>query len=241
MKPRNFKHLKPVKSLSQPPLTAKAVVSDTVSLLKNSGEVSLGIGLVGGVISLSLAILCLLGVLAFHFPQYLTTPELRHKYDVGLIRHVMLVALLVSGVWSLCNTILNRSRTVNLAAFFLVLITIAMGGSRVPVGDFPDNTPYLGLDWFILDLLGSAVVFIVIEKLWPLRKNQLLFRKDWQNDLMHFGFNHLLIGFMLLVVNFTIHNVFGWMIESDLQGWIHSISYIPQLLLCVFVADFVEY
>ncbi len=241
VKPKNFKHLKPVMPPSQKPVSAKAVMTDTVTLLKNTGEIKRGVGLVGGVVSLSLAILCLLGVLAFHFPQYLTTPELRHKYDVGLIRHVMMVALFVSGAWSLYNTFVNRSRTINLGAFLLVLVTIAMGGSRVPVGDFPDNTPYLGLDWFILDLLGSAVIFILIEKLWPLRKNQMLFRKDWQNDLMHFGFNHLLIGFMLLVVNFTIHNVFGWMIESDLQSWIHGISYIPQLLLCVFVADFVEY
>ena len=177
MKSRNFKHLKPIKNLSKQALTAKAVVSDTVTLLKNSGEINLGVGLVGGVISLSLAILCLLGVLAFHFPQYLTTPELRQKYDVGFIRQVMMVALVISGIWSLYNTFLNRSRTINLAAFVLVLITVALGGSRVPVGDFPENTPYLGLDWFILDLLGSAVVFIVIEKLWPLRKNQLLYRR----------------------------------------------------------------
>eukprot|EP01036_Dinobryon_divergens_P046645 gene46645-62395_t len=37
------------------------------------GALRPGRGLVTGAIALSLAILCFLGVMAFHFPQYLTT------------------------------------------------------------------------------------------------------------------------------------------------------------------------
>lgn len=39
-------------------------------LTASHGELRTGRGLVSGVIALSLAILCMLGVLAFHFPQY---------------------------------------------------------------------------------------------------------------------------------------------------------------------------
>ena len=42
----------------------------------------------------------------------------------------------------------------------------AAGGSQVVVTT--SNTghhPYLGLDWFILDLLASSTVFIIFEKL----------------------------------------------------------------------------
>ncbi|HEY9104773.1 sterol desaturase family protein [Chitinimonas sp.] len=247
----NFKHLAskvsaPVieageMAVQAPLKVAGEVVGDTAALMQRSGEIKTGYGVASGVFALGLAILCFLGVLAFHFPQYLTTPELRHKYDVGVIRQIMFASLLVSGVWSLCNVVLNRARSINMAAFVLVLATVVLGGSRVPVGDFPDNTPYLGLDWFILDLLGSTLIFVALEKLFPLYKGQTLFRKAWQNDLIHFGFNHLLIGFMLLVVNFAIHKVFGWMVKSDLQAMIQNLWFLPQLLLCVFVADFVEY
>ena len=153
----------------------------------------------------------------------------------------MFLALLVSGVWSLTNIIFNRTRNINIMAFLLVVATVALGGSRVPVGNFPDNTPYLGLDWFILDLLGSTTIFVILEKIFPLYKGQVIFRKAWQNDLVHFGFNHLLIGFMLLAVNFTIHHLFGFLIKNSVQEFIQSIWFIPQLLLCVFIADFVEY
>jgi hypothetical protein len=44
-----------------------------------SGKLKPGQGTVTSVIALSLGFLCLLAVLAFHFPQYLTTPDLRHQ------------------------------------------------------------------------------------------------------------------------------------------------------------------
>ena len=73
----------------------------------------------------------------------------------------------------------------------------------MPVGDFPDNTPYIGLDWFILDLLGSSMVFILIEKMFPLHRDQPVFRPEWQVDFTHFIVNHLLVGLALLIVNFA--------------------------------------
>lgn len=240
------KFVNPVLNISQtvakiPVKITSDVISETTNLLGQSGELKKGTGMLSGVFALTLGILCFLGVLAFHYPQYLTTPELRHKYNVEIIRQIMFGALLLSGVCSLVNIVLKRNRNINLAAFALVLATVVLGGTRVPVGNFPDNTPYLGLDWFILDLLGSTVIFVILEKLFPLYKNQLLFRKAWQNDLVHFGFNHLIIGFMLLVVNFTVHYAFGWMVKNELQQFIQGIWFIPQLILCILVADFVEY
>ncbi|MFZ6862993.1 sterol desaturase family protein [Undibacterium sp. Ji67W] len=224
-----------------PLVVAHEVVEETTHMLHADGELKPGSGLASGVFALALAILCFLGVLAFHFPQYLTTPELRAKYNVAVIRQVMFVALIISGSWSLANVARNRSRGVNCAALFLVLATVALGGSRVPVGDFADGTPYLGLDWLILDLLGSSIIFIALEKAFPLYIGQAIFRKAWQNDLVHFVVNHLLIGFMLLVVNYLIHNVFGWMVRHEVQEFVSAIWFVPQLLLAVFVADFVEY
>lgn len=240
----NFKHL--ASKVAMPAIdmseVANEVISETSSLLNKEGEIKQGYGMASGIFSLCLAILCFLGVIAFHFPEYLTTPELRDVYNTADIRQIMFFALLFSGGWSFSNILLNRKRNINLAAFFFVMITVALGGSRVHVGDYNhENAYYLGLDWFILDLLGSSIIFVLLEKMFPLYKGQTLFRKAWQNDLIHFGFNHLLIGFMLLVVNFTIHYGFGWLVKHSLQEFIQSIWFFPQLLLCIFIADFVEY
>jgi len=217
------------------------VVHETATLLQDNGELEFGIGLVSGVLALTLGILSFLGVLAFHFPQYLTTPELRHVYSVDVMRKILFGALLIAGAISLANIILNKRRNLNISALFFVIVAVAMGGSRVQVGDFPDNTPYVGLDWFILDLLGSTLIFVAFEKMFPLYKNQVVFRKDWQIDLTHFLVNHFLVGLILLTVNFLIHRVFGWMVRGDFQLMIQHISFVPQLLLCILVADMMQY
>ncbi|WP_245778981.1 sterol desaturase family protein [Dokdonella immobilis] len=219
----------------------RATVDETASLLGASGALRFGKGLIATIISLSLGFLCLLGVIAFHFPEYLTTPELRHQYSVDVLRQAMFVALLIAGAISLANLVLGVRRKLNLVAFSLVVIAVALGGSRVPVGDFPDNTPYIGLDWFILDLLGSTLIFVAIEKLLPLRRGQPVFRLEWQTDLKHFAVNHFLVGLILLTVNFVIHHGFGWMVQHDFQLAVQRIWFLPQLLLCILVADLAQY
>ncbi len=129
----------------------------------------------------------------------------------------------------------------NITAFLFVLAAVALGGSKVPVGAFPDHTPYLGLDWLILDLLGSTTVFVLLEKLFPLNRTQVVFRKEWQTDLTHFGVNHLLVGLLLLVVNFFIHRLLAWVGPAPFQQRGEHIPYLPQVLLCVLVADLMEY
>ena len=216
-------------------------MAETRELLHRDGELKPGLGKISGVIALSLGFLCLLAVLAFHFPQYLTTPDLRHKYSVDVLRQVLLAGLLVAGGMSLGNVVLGRQRNLNIMAFVLVIAAVALGGSRVPVGEFPDHTPYIGLDWFILDLLGSTVIFVVIEKLFPLYKGQAVFRKEWQTDLKHFAVNHFIVGLALLTVNFLLHHMFGWLVGSGFQQTVQRIPFLPQLLLCVLVADLAQY
>lgn len=219
----------------------RATASDAEALLHSSGELKFGQGLIATIVALALGVLCLLGVLAFHYPEYLTTPELRQKYSVDFLRHAMFAALIVAGGLSLANLVLGVRRNLNLLAFAFVITAVAFGGSRVPVGDFPDHTPYIGLDWFILDLLGSTLIFVAIEKMFPLCKNQSVFRREWQTDLKHFAVNHFLVGLILLSVNFTIHHGFGWLVSHDFQLAVQKIWFVPQLLLCILVADLAQY
>jgi sterol desaturase/sphingolipid hydroxylase (fatty acid hydroxylase superfamily) len=210
-------------------------------LSESHGDLRPGHGLVTGVIAVGLASLCFLGVLAFHFPQYLTTPQLRQNYDVNLLRQLMLGAMVVAGALALFNIIRGRSRWLALAAFVLVGLTLALGGHKVPVNDFADNTPYIGLDWFILDLLGSTLIFVFIEKLFALRREQPVFRAEWQTDLHHFIVNHMLVGFVLLAVNLLVHKLFGWAAKDGVRYWVQDLPFPVALFLIVLVADLVQY
>lgn len=209
-------------------------------LLAQSGELPRGRGMVSGVIAFSLAVLCFLGVLAFHFPEYLTTPELRQQYSVDMLRQVMLIAMLVAGGLAMANLLRRRSRSLSSIALALIALTWALGGHQVPVGDFPDHTPYIGLDWFILDLLGSTMIFILIEKLFPIYR-QPVFRPGWQTDFTHFVVNHFIVGLVLLTVNFLVHRLFGWAAWPALQAWIAGLPFGVELVLILLAADLVQY
>jgi len=204
------------------------------------GQFQIGNGRLSGYIAVTLAVLSFLGVLAFHFPQYLTTPQLRQSYDVDVIRQLMFIALVISGSLGLWNMIRNVNKRAAFIAWCFIAITIALGGNRIDVADFPDHTPYIGLDWFILDLLGSTLIFVMIEKVFPFRKQAIL-RDQWQTDLQHFLINHLIIGFTLLAANQFVSQTFGWAVSNNIQQWVGAMPWWLQLVTVLLCADLVQY
>jgi sterol desaturase/sphingolipid hydroxylase (fatty acid hydroxylase superfamily) len=149
--------------------------------------------------------------------------------------------MVIAGGISLFNIAFGRARWLALAAFLLVAAAALLGGHKVPVNDFADNTPYIGLDWFILDLLGSSLIFIFIEKLFALRREQPVFRPEWQTDFHHFLVNHMVVGFVLLATNLMVHKFFGWAANDGVRGWIQNLNFFVALFLIVLVADLVQY
>jgi len=208
---------------------------------RSHGELAPGQGLASGVFALVLAGLSLLGIVGFHFPAYTSTPELRAHYDVQTLRYLMMGAMVLAGAISLSNVVFGRKRWLAATTFAILVVGLLLGGPNVPIGDFAEHTPYVGLDFFILDLLGSTVVFVVIEKLWPLRDDQPLFRAEWQNDLVHFFFNHLIVGFTLLVTSRVVHDVFGFLVSGAVQAKVAGLPFAIQLVLVILAADVVQY
>jgi len=51
----------------------------------------------------------------------------------------------------------------------------------------------------------------------------------------------VIVGLALLTVNFAIHRLFGWMLNDSVHDAVKAIPFIPQLLLCILVADLVQY
>ena len=212
-------------------------------------KLKFGEGVISGIIALTLSILSFLGVLAFYFPEYLTTPDLRKNYSVDFIRQLMFYALILAGGLATFNIVrgfdaTNRRGTkikyLGIASWFFISITILLGANNIEVKDFADNKPYIGLDWFILDLLGSSLIFIIIEKIWP-HRNQRVFRLGWKTDFNHFLLNHLLIGFMLLVTNHIVYGMFGWVSMLGTDVFIQSLPFLGQLFLIILLADLVQY
>ena len=144
--------LDPLKMAVEPLKKAAEPLKKATAILHQEGPLETGRGKVTGIIAFTLAFMCVLGVLAFHFPEYLTTPELRKNYSVDMLRKVMLGAMVIAGGIAIGNLILRRNRWLNGTALALVLLTVLAGGHQVPVGDFPDNHAHT------LGLTGSSSI-----------------------------------------------------------------------------------
>jgi sterol desaturase/sphingolipid hydroxylase (fatty acid hydroxylase superfamily) len=92
-----------------------------------------------------------------------------------------------------------------------------------------------------LDLLGSAIIFILIEKALPYKKDQPSIREEWGLDMIHFTINHLLIGISLLVANNFAPTFFAWAQWSLVQDLISTLPFLLELFLCVLFADLFQY
>ena len=86
------------------------ILKKPTAVFLQSGPLDVGQGKITGVIALTLDGLTILSVLTFHFPEYLTTPDLRKKYDVNVLREILLVGMVIGGGLALANLVRLRNR-----------------------------------------------------------------------------------------------------------------------------------
>ena len=201
----------------------------------------IGSGRISGVLSLTFGLLSLFAVLCFRYPRWLTTGELREVYDVELLRQLLQAAMATSLVAGIVPFLRNQHRRLGALGILATLLAYALGGADVPTGSVKPNPYAVGLDWFVLDLLFSAALFIFIEKVFPRYAAQAILRPEWTLDLVYFSVNHLAIGVLLLVGNHFAPLAFDWAVNAKLQGLVRGLPLAAQVLLLLLFADLVQY
>jgi sterol desaturase/sphingolipid hydroxylase (fatty acid hydroxylase superfamily) len=200
-----------------------------------------GHGWISGVFSVALGVLGLGAVLCFHFPQFLTMPELRRLYPLPIIRailHLVLVAAFLLGTVSVC---LRYNKALGLTGIGLSLIAALLGGSQVAVeGELTDG-PFLGLDWFLLNLMIYSAIYVPLERWFALHPEQPIFRQGWRTDLSYFFLNTLLIQVMTLLTLQPAMVLFDWARHAELVRWVSSWPLVVQVVAVLLVADFTQY
>ena len=187
-----------------------------------------------------LGIVGLATVLCFRFPRLLTIPELLDKYPVPFIRgslHVVLVTSFLMGTVSIC---LRKNKTLGLIGISLTLIAALLGGSGVTVGDL-SGEPFLGLDWFVLNLIMYSAVYIPLERIFAKHPEQPTLRKEWRVDLTYFFLNTLLIQIMSLLTIQPAMVFFDWARLSAIEQTVSAAPLVLQIPACLLVADFGQY
>ena len=203
---------------------------------------SAGHGFISGILSAILGIAGFGAVLCLHFPEYLTHADLRRFYLLGYLRaaiHVALVASFLLGTISAC---LRANKALAPTGIGFTLAAALLGGSQVPVaGDAVASGSWLGLDFFVLNLLLYSAVFIPLERLFALRADQPVFRRQWVVDLTYFFVNSLLIEVLTILTLTPALILFGWARVGWVSGAVASMPLWLQVPALLLVADFTQY
>ena len=189
--------------------------------------------------SAGLGLSALLGVLCFHFPELLTSRDFRAVYTEVFARHLLLVGLVAAFTSGTFAILRGRDRRVAMLGVGSAALAVLLGGATVHF-DAIDSTPFsLGLDWFVISLFFSALVFIPIERMLPVRPMSPL-RGEWRTDLAYFFMGHVLVQFVLIAATASTSTVDALVASEAVKNAIRAMPLWLQFLLAVLAADLAQ-
>src|SRR5690349_6514183 len=141
-----------------------------------------GTGWWSGVLSAFFGVLAFGAVVCLHFPQVLSSPELRPHYPMAVMRMTIQAGIVAAILLGVLSAFLRRKKILGLTGMLFALAATLLGGASVPINETLHDGPAIGLDWFLLDLLLMTLMFSPIEVLWPAYKVQGVFRPEWVLD-----------------------------------------------------------
>jgi len=205
-------------------------------------EFRFGEGKISGVLSVTLGAMAFGAVLCLLFPDWLTTPEVRANLPLWLIRALIQLVLVFAFGLGLLSVVLRRSKVLGSIGMALALVATLLGGAEAKVHPpTEDAATYIGLDWFILNLLVLALVFVPMELLFARLKDQPIFRKGWKTDLVHFGVSHVFVQVTVLLTMLPAAVLFHWAVNSEFRAAVARQPIWLQFIEAMFVADLFAY
>ncbi len=190
-------------------------------------------------VSCFLGILSLLAVLSFHFPELLTSQEVRAIYTETFARHLLLGGIATSFFLGTLAILKDQHRRVALAGLGTSTIALVLGGATVQFDSINSTAYSLGLDWFILALFFSALVFVPLEHYFAHKPMHPL-RPGWRTDAAYFFSTHVFIQFILIFVTATTTFMADFIRLPGLEAAITGLQAVVQFLIAVFVADMAQ-
>src|SRR5271168_1125961 len=122
-----------------------------------------GTGWWSGVLSAFFGVLAFGAVVCLHFPQLLTSPDLRPYYPMALMRLLIQAVIGAAILFGVVSAMLRRKKVLALTGMVFALGAALLGGASVPINQDLHKGPAIGLDWFLLDMLLMTLIFSPIE------------------------------------------------------------------------------
>jgi hypothetical protein len=195
-----------------------------------------GSGWLSGVAALVLGIASLCLLLGERLQGVFSTQMLAPLYALPQFTLIIQGLLVASFILACTNLILRRNRILGFSAIVLVLVTMTI--AQTLAAQAARNTSLaLSLDWFVLNILLTGLLFIPLEKLFGRLTQQALFRDEWREDLFYFLISSVFVQtltlFTLAPSMTVLHYTGDWATFRDAVAsqplWLQVIEIMPFL------------
>jgi sterol desaturase/sphingolipid hydroxylase (fatty acid hydroxylase superfamily) len=209
--------------------------------LGDTDDKRLGTGWWANVLSAFFGVLALGGVLCFYFPQFLTSPELRAYYPVSTLRVLIQALIWTSLALGAFGSIMRKKKVLALCGLTLATIAALLGGPGVQINGTLGNAPAIGLDYFLLDIFATALIFVPLERFWPRYPEQGTFRPQWTMDVIYFISTHFPVQILSFLTLLPATQATHYLAVPSVAQFVANLPWLLQFFLAVLVADLAEW
>lgn len=200
-----------------------------------------GSGWISGVAAVIVSAAALFFVLCLRYPALLAVPPLREHYETAWFRLVLHGILIGGFSLAILNLVLRPNKILGFTALFFILVATLLGGSHVESHGASGLNLFFGLDWFVLNVLFTGLLFVPIEKLFPHRAEQGLFRTEWREDLFYYFISSVLVQSLTFI---SMAPALAMTAHTQWTTWRHAMAAQPialQVFEIMFLTDLVQY
>jgi sterol desaturase/sphingolipid hydroxylase (fatty acid hydroxylase superfamily) len=215
------------------------LVADLESPIESRG---FGSGWFSGFFSILLALTGLCFVAALRWPDWFAMPELAVLRDWAGLRLLVHVFLLSSYALALLSLLLRPRKALGITALVIALAATILGGSNVQAQETQTWGIFFGVDFFIVNMLATGLMFAPLERVFPRNKDQRLFRTEWREDIFYFLLSSMLVQiftYIALAPSTFVMAKTGNL--ADMRAWISSLPWTVQFMAAMFLTDLSQY
>ncbi|WP_291206902.1 sterol desaturase family protein [Hyphomonas sp.] len=202
-------------------------------------ERKLGSGWLSGLLAFLFSVAALFLSLCRAFPGVFIMPELRPIFDHPWFSLGLMAVMVAGFALALLNLVLRPNRILGLTAIGLTLIAgfIAQFGSV----ETSREGLFFGLDFFVLNVVLTGLLFVPIERAFPLKREQRLFRTEWREDLFYYFVSSMMVQVLTYLAMAPANAINAANAWEGFRAAVFALPMVVQVVLIMFFTDFVQY
>lgn len=200
-----------------------------------------GSGWLSGTLSILAGVSGLALILVRYFPETFTMPELAFIHESGIVTAALRGILLLGYLLALLSVILCRRKLLGWTGLGLCVLAALLGTGPAGEMESARQSLYFGLDYFVINVLVVGFLFVPLERVFPARAEQTVFRPEWQEDMFYYLVSSMLVqvlGFIAMAPTNMVNSLFDF---TETRAWIATIPFWLQVVIIMAATDFVQY